>query len=344
MWGQRIPPVQCSPAGWFSAEAVQTVRWSSDDRIIACAGFDGMLNGVDAKSGKRLWQADCNQVRLGKNPSSPTTDRKKRDPIPITCVRWRPGQRHVVLVGRSNGSILHWDTKEDRCITAWEEDDNEVYTMDITRNGSKLVTAGEDSSIRVWDMGRGEVETHLHVKDDFEVLPHSLRVYAVKCSRDDDNIIVSAGWEDNVRLWDLRAPKPCVKSFFGPHITGEGLDIHGPNILTASHRTHEQLEVWDLGSGKKASAIGDKDGDYGSMLNGCQFSRQGSFIAVAGGGGLGLKNVATVLERRSTEQAGAVPDSDLPKAVLCCDFSYQGDAVAYGDGKGMVHIMDIKKR
>eukprot|EP01065_Artemidia_motanka_P037850 TRINITY_DN46756_c0_g1_i1.p1 TRINITY_DN46756_c0_g1~~TRINITY_DN46756_c0_g1_i1.p1 ORF type:complete len:363 (+),score=103.76 TRINITY_DN46756_c0_g1_i1:44-1090(+) len=344
-WVQKVPPVQSAPPGWFSpAEAIQTVRWSADDRIVATAGFDGLLNGFDARTGKRDFSIDCNAVRTGGNPGSPTTDRRRLDAIPITSIRWRPGQRHVVFVARSNGSVLQWDIREDRCLSAWSEEPNEIYSMDLKRDGTKVATAGQDATLRIWDTKAGEVERELKVAGDFEATVHALRIYAVKWKRDDDNVIVTAGWENTVRIWDLRTAKGTVMDIFGPHVSGEGIDLHEGQLITASHRVDNQLELWDAGSGKRISVLGDKEGNMGSMLTCCQFSRQGVWVAAGGGGGQGLHNVATTFERSSGEPGGGVPETDLQKPVMCCDFNHQDNGLAFGDGKGQLHLLELKRR
>eukprot|EP01062_Namystynia_karyoxenos_P059547 TRINITY_DN50990_c0_g1_i1.p1 TRINITY_DN50990_c0_g1~~TRINITY_DN50990_c0_g1_i1.p1 ORF type:complete len:347 (+),score=97.42 TRINITY_DN50990_c0_g1_i1:78-1118(+) len=341
-WVQRLPPLKCAPAGWFSAEAVQSVRWSPDDRLVAGAGFDGKVVGFDGRSGKRDFIADCNTIRVGAMSSSPTTDAKRPDPIPITCIRWRPQQRYVLIVGRSNGSLLQWDAREDRCISAWEEEGNEIYSLDVKRDGTKICTAGQDACLRIWDANSGTILQEYHTSGEFETSAHALRIYAARWAGTDDNIIATAGWENTVRIWDLRQEK-CVREFFGPHVTGEGIDVSSGQVLTASHRIEDQLELWDVGTGKKICGFGGDDGTHKSMLSCCQFTRQGGWVAVGGGGGRGLQNCGAVYERQKARDAGGVPEADMPKPIMACDFAGQENAVAFGDGKGQIHVLELKK-
>ena len=71
---------------------------------------------------------------------------------------------------------------------------------------------------------------------------HSNRVFSVKFKPDNPNIVVSGGWDNTVQVWDVREEK-SVQSFYGPHICGDAIDVHGNTILTGSWRPEDQLEV-----------------------------------------------------------------------------------------------------
>jgi hypothetical protein len=71
-------------------------------------------------------------------------------------------------------------------------------------------------------------------------------VFAVKFHPDDENLILSAGWDNTVQIYDLRAGL-AVRTIFGPHVCGDALDIAtaagGGYLLTGSWRPEEQLQV-----------------------------------------------------------------------------------------------------
>jgi WD40 repeat protein len=65
---------------------------------------------------------------------------------------------------------------------------------------------------------------------------HSNRVFSVKFDKDDENLLISGGWDRSVKVWDIRQPAP-VRSFFDPYICGDSLDLHEGYILTGSWRS-----------------------------------------------------------------------------------------------------------
>lgn len=37
---------------------------------------------------------------------------------------------------------------------------------------------------------------------------HSNRVFSVKFDKDDENLLVSGGWDNTIQIWDLRGRRP----------------------------------------------------------------------------------------------------------------------------------------
>jgi WD40 repeat protein len=71
---------------------------------------------------------------------------------------------------------------------------------------------------------------------------HSNRVFSLKFSPVDENVLFSGGWDNTVQMWDLRT-ETAVRSLFGPHICGDSMDVKGDTILTGSWRPENTLEV-----------------------------------------------------------------------------------------------------
>lgn len=72
---------------------------------------------------------------------------------------------------------------------------------------------------------------------------HSNRVFSVKFFPEDDNTIVSGGWDNTLQIWDIRVGH-SVRGIYGPHVAGDAVDINNRNeILTGSWRPESPLEV-----------------------------------------------------------------------------------------------------
>jgi COMPASS component SWD3 len=72
-------------------------------------------------------------------------------------------------------------------------------------------------------------------------------VFAVKFDKENENLLISGGWDNNVKVWDLREPSP-IRSIYGPYVCGDSLDIHDGYILAGSWRGDRQLQLWDFGT------------------------------------------------------------------------------------------------
>lgn len=55
---------------------------------------------------------------------------------------------------------------------------------------------------------------------------HNNRIFCLKFSPDDPNILLSGGWDQNIYIWDLREGQP-VSTICGPRIAGDSIDIRG---------------------------------------------------------------------------------------------------------------------
>ena len=65
---------------------------------------------------------------------------------------------------------------------------------------------------------------------------HNNRIFCAKFCKEEDSLIISGGWDQTVKVWDLRSGDP-VRSIFGPYITGDSIDIHDGFILTGSQKS-----------------------------------------------------------------------------------------------------------
>jgi len=61
----------------------------------------------------------------------------------------------------------------------------------------------------------------------------------------DDSILLSAGWDKTILIWDIRTKK-SVDFIFGPEICGDSLDYYDNKILTGSFRDNKQIQLFDL--------------------------------------------------------------------------------------------------
>src|SRR5690348_6713248 len=81
---------------------------------------------------------------------------------------------------------------------------DEVYALAFSPDGKALASAGQDASIRMWDLAAGKERAVLTRRGENEGLRHT--VYCVAFSPD-GKTLASGGNEDVIRLWDLATGK-----------------------------------------------------------------------------------------------------------------------------------------
>ena len=57
--------------------------------------------------------------------------------------------------------------------------------------------------------------------------------------------MISGGWDSVIHLWDLRQAK-SIRSFYGPHVAGDSIDVRDNTILVGCYASKGQIQLWDL--------------------------------------------------------------------------------------------------
>jgi WD40 repeat protein len=110
----------------------------------------------------------------------------------------------------------------------------------ITPDGTTAVSAGEDRTLKVWDLQTGQLrrtmEGHLDLVTAVVITP-------------DGSTAVSASWDKTLKVWDLQTDE--LRRTLEGHsywVTGVAITADGSAVVSASG--DKTLRVWDLGPGK----------------------------------------------------------------------------------------------
>jgi COMPASS component SWD3 len=312
---------------------VFSVRFTPDGQFVAAGCGDGAIRIFNSFTGALAYN-----LQGGSNVALPTT-----------VVRFRPSSetnktKNVLIAANATGAVQHWHMTSGKCLHSMEEEDgNQVYAMDYNLDGSQFVTAGKDTAIRVYDEATKSIVAKMKGGLGFSQTAspgHSNRIFSAKVVPQDQNLIISGGWDNTVQIWDMRKGG-AVRSIYGPHLCGDALDLHENTLLTGSWRNKDQLELWDFGSGQK---IGEVPWNAGldrapCMLYAAQFSRDpAARYIVAGGSG---SNEAKVFDRQhGNAVVGTV--TGLSRGVFAVDCSPDGTKIAIAGGDASVRILDLE--
>ena len=245
-----------------------------------------------------------------------------------------------MIATNAEGSLLHYHTTSSRLLHKIHDPANQLLTADYKGDGKSFLTAGEDGKIRVYDEQTRQLTETL--EGGAGGLPgHTNRVFCAKFVSEDPNLIVSGGWDKNVKVWDIRSGQ-CVRGIIGPFIAGDSIDVHDGFILTGQHTQSQQLQLWYLGSGDLAEDIPfDEKLPSASpvQLYSTQFQKNSYDLILAGGSG---SNEVKVFDGDSFFEP-CYRIYNLSRACFSADFSNSGDMFAIGGGDGVVRVFDVTK-
>ena len=153
--------------------------------------------------------------------------------------------------------ITLWDIKNTKKITKkFEfpmEEQHQITAFDYNKKSKEFCYAdSKDKIINIYDLEKQKLKNELISGFDKngKIIQHSNRIFGLKYKYNDKNIILSGSWDDNLFIWDLRENN-IIKSIYGPHITGQTIDIQNNKILSVSSRTEKCIEIYDFGTCKK---------------------------------------------------------------------------------------------
>jgi WD40 repeat protein len=156
----------------FSSYAY-AVDLSPDHRYAACGGHDKSLRIYDVADGKQVLAIDGHDNA-------------------VTAVAFSPDGRFVFSCG--DRAAHQWEVSTGKEIRRFEKHEGQVYGLALSRDGQRLVTGGEDKTVRLWDVPTGRL---IHVFKG-----HTDTINAVAISPNGRQAL-SASFDRTVRLWGL---------------------------------------------------------------------------------------------------------------------------------------------
>jgi len=121
----------------------------------------------------------------------------------VSALRFTPDG--LLLASSWDSSLRLYDTQADE-VRACFLQPSPLLDCDALADGKHAVSAGLDGAVRLHALAGGDSTTLGH---------HS---GGVRCVRQASgaNVVVSGGWDRSVKLWDVRAPTPCVSTHEQP--------------------------------------------------------------------------------------------------------------------------------
>ncbi|XP_011878123.1 PREDICTED: uncharacterized protein LOC105567672 [Vollenhovia emeryi] len=251
--------------------------------------------------------------------------------MPIMCCRFNPARSEIFYASSACGIIFMCNTHTKEFskfifgirqtifnyivrgilflfALVYAEPKNEVNTIDVSIAGDYLVSGGKDAAVRLYNIHTTKLILMYKRKEESlteskAINFHRMRIFVARFHKEYPDLILTGGWDDTVRIWDIRVPTGSVRIIRGPHICGDAIDTHETHILTGSWIVRDSLQVWDLTSAKLIETINPYNRP--STLNGeflyvVQYLNEDPYgdLILAGGSGTGLVEVISLREKK----------------------------------------------
>lgn len=304
--------IELSHAFRDTPSEVYSVRWNPDDSYLATASSNGIVNLYDNSLQHKL-KIDC----------------KIKHSLPLCCVRWRPDKgltKNIILIASSEGAVLQYQATTGKQIFSASLPENQALCCDYSPEGDNFAVGWKDQIVRVYD---DSTKQYLELKQQIDQMGHSNRVLSIKWPT--SNVIFSAGWDNNVFMWDVRLSAP-VKCFNGAYVIGDAMDVFDDTLVTVDGSLNDQLKIWSISQGRMIYSSTLNQG--GKPLKGytIQFSKcnNGAMIFVGGSGNF----QGYFLNSRTYAPFSAISQMQAP--IYTCDFGNVTGKVAIGTGDGLI--------
>ncbi|HEY1188050.1 MAG TPA: protein kinase, partial [Gemmata sp.] len=209
-----------------------------------------------------------------------------------------------------------WDAATGKQLATLKGHARGVMTVSFNRDGSQVVTAGEDGTARVWDAGTG--------KPLVELKSHAGMVASASFNHDGKRVVTS-GADGTVRVWDAATGKPLAT------LTGHmgavwfaSFNTNGTRVATVGH--DGTIRVWNATDPKATELKG-----HTGLVTSAAFSPTGTRVVT--GSADGTARVWDVASRQLLGRPLIVVDG-LQSVVTSASFNYNGSQVVTARTKG----------
>lgn len=278
----------------------------------------------------------------------------KSSEYPITCLRWKPylgnKPKNVVTTVTADGRIDFWHYSSGKILYSLQEAENPIMCMDFNSDGTLFVTGGNDKQVKLYDDNM-KCQIATMKSNSFHLPGHSNRIFSVKFHQDNDNVLLSGGWDNTIQIYDIR-DRNIVASIYGPHICGDAIDIKGNKILTASWTTEDQIQIFDIRTFKPETTVSlascPLTNKKTTFVYTCQFAKFRNETDMFAVGGSSENMFATLDYDNINNECNNIKmnmkSKNARKSAYSIDFSKNSRQFAVGTGLGLIHLVEYEEK
>ena len=168
---------------------LMVTKFNQEDTMAACGYSDGFVRVFNLGTDNKISEINAGTIEQG----------------PVNALRWRPINEYnssstaVLLIANSNGHLYQFTAKTGKEIWHTYEEGNFIMALDYNPSGTTFATAGKDNKVRIYDEETKKVNLELD-SIKWHKQGHNNRIFSIKFKKDEPDLIVSGGWDQNVTI------------------------------------------------------------------------------------------------------------------------------------------------
>ena len=315
-------------------DLINHVSFDSSEKLVAAASADGFVYVFNVYSGHL-------RARLGPRGDD------------VNAVAWHPSGQYLAaaLDAKDTDRIVIWDVSTCRENGVLDGHEHGVFALAYSPCGNRLVSAAEDGTARVWDIGTGAELLVLSHPGDPETVAWS------PCGK-----FIATGCDDALlRLWDAESGQEIASHLANGAVRFVTFDHSGTLLLNGSYdalvRLHSvpDLSVIKTLSGpfqwERTAAFGPEETIFVGSFGGGPIRHDQHGTAVTGKPTLGINCVAAnsnlTLVGRDDGSVLSVDDGVplyLHDSIVNTVVFAPDKRIASGDYRGCLKLFDLTER
>ncbi|GMH58853.1 hypothetical protein TL16_g02702 [Triparma laevis f. inornata] len=173
----------------------------------------------------------------------------------VKSVAFQPNENSY-FVGGENNLIKQYIMETGKEVKVFKGHTHWVNSIKVSSNGSRLVSASEDTSVIVWDIESGDkirsLEGHSNAANTVDISPNN-------------KMIVSGSDDNTTKLWSMDNGE-LLHTFEGHTLWSSSVAIHPSGELLATGSRDKTWKLWSLKTKKLLYTSRDKHSDYVSSV------------------------------------------------------------------------------
>lgn len=201
--------------------------YNPEGKKFAAGSFDGSINIYCALTNRLLKKMSVEGATRGSIVSlrwSPKLSKDHRDPSILTAVQ-------------SDGYIQHFNAHRNEVVAAISDQlntGNNLTCSDYVSDGLTFAVGGKNRKVYLYDMETQKQTAEIYKNGLSKIQTHSNRMLSLKAHPEDNNLLISSGWDSTIKIYDIRGKAP-VASIVTGIMCGDALDIFGDMVVAGSY-------------------------------------------------------------------------------------------------------------